>query len=132
MEPSGVEVDAQIEDPLPDEVAVAAFYVASEALTNVAKHARASVVHIDAATANGALRIVVRDHGVGGAYPGRGSGLVGLQDRVDALGGTIKIDSSAGSGTCVVARLPINEVPDQEIESFLGPPQEPRLPTSPA
>jgi signal transduction histidine kinase len=102
-----VELHAQIEGPVPDEVEVAAYYVVAEALTNAAKHARASVVHIDAATANGAVRLVVRDDGVGGADPGSGSGLVGLRDRVEALGGAIKIDSSAGSGTCLAATLPI-------------------------
>jgi glucose-6-phosphate-specific signal transduction histidine kinase len=54
-----------------------------------------------------------------------------LQDRVEALGGTIKIDSPAGSGTCVVVTLPIATEPDQEIENFLGPPQELGSPTSP-
>jgi signal transduction histidine kinase len=102
-----VELHVQIEGPVPDEVEVAAYYVAAEALTNAAKHARASVVHIDAATANGAVRLVVRDDGVGGADPGNGSGLVGLRDRVEALGGAIKIDSSAGSGTGLAVTLPI-------------------------
>jgi len=73
-----------------------------------------------------------RDDGVGWAYPGRCSGLVGLQDRVEALGGTIKIDSSAGSGTCVVVTLPIATKPHQEIENLLVPPQELRSPRSPA
>jgi signal transduction histidine kinase len=127
-----VELHAQIEGPLPDEVEVAAYYVAAEALTNAAKHARASVVHMDVTTDDGTLTLMVRDDGVGGADPGGGSGLVGLQDRVEALGGTIKIDSSAGSGTCVVVTLPIATEPDQEIEYFLRPPQEPGSPTSPA
>jgi signal transduction histidine kinase len=83
-------------------------------------------------TDDGTLTLMVRDDGVGGADPGGGSGLVGLQDRVEALGGTIKIDSSAGSGTCVVVTLPIATEPDQEIEYFLRPPQEPGSPTSPA
>jgi len=91
-------------------------------------------VHIYVTTDDGTLTLMVRDDGVGGADPGRGSGLVGLHDRVEALGGTIKIDSSAGpgSGTCIVVRLPIAIEPDQEIENFLGPPQEPGSPTSPA
>ena len=129
-----VELHAQIEGPLPDEVEVAAYYVAAEALTNAAKHARASVVHIYVTTDDGTLTLMVRDDGVGGADPGRGSGLVGLHDRVEALGGTIKIDSRAGpgSGTCIVVTLPIAIEPDQEIENFLGPPQEPGSPTSPA
>jgi signal transduction histidine kinase len=127
-----VEVHAQIEGPLPGEVEVAAYYVAAEALTNAAKHARAFVVHMDVTTDDGTLTLVVRDDGVGGAYPGGGSGLVGLHDRVEALGGTIKITSPAGSGTCVAVALPISTTPHQEMENFLGPQQEPGLPTSPA
>jgi signal transduction histidine kinase len=102
-----VELHAQINGPLPDEVEVAAYYVAAEALTNAAKHARASVVQTDLTTDDGTLTLRVRDDGVGGADPGGGSGLVGLQDRVEALGGTIDIDSAAGLGTCVVVTLPI-------------------------
>jgi signal transduction histidine kinase len=111
---------------------VAAYYVASEALANAAEHAQASQVEVSLASRNGSLVLSIRDDGVGGAYPGRGSGLVGLQDRVEALGGTIKIDSSAGSGTCVVVTLPIATEPDQEIENFLGPPQELWSPVRPA
>jgi signal transduction histidine kinase len=128
-----VELHAQIEGPLTDQVEVAAYYVVAEALTNAAKHARASVVQLDVTTNDGTITLMVRDDGVGGAAPGGGSGLVGLQDRVEALGGTITIDSPAGTGTCVVVVLPIATEPDQEIESFLRPPQEPgSLPTSPS
>jgi hypothetical protein len=107
---------------LPEPIEVAAYYVASEALANAAKHAQASQIEFSLASSNGNLVLSIRDDGVGGAYPGRGSGLVGLRDRVEALGGTIKIDSSAGSGTSVVATLPIATEPDQEIENFIGPP----------
>jgi signal transduction histidine kinase len=127
-----VEIHAQIEGPLPDEVEVAAYYVAAEALTNAAKHARASVVHVDVKTDDGTLTLMIRDDGVGGADPGGGSGLVGLHDRVEALSGTIKIESSAGSGTCLVVTLPTATEPDQKIENFLGPPQELGSTTSPA
>ena len=127
-----VEVHAQVEGALPDEVEVAAYYVAAEALTNAAKHARASVVHMDVTTDDGTLTLMVRDDGVGGAYAGGGSGLVGLQDRVEALGGTIKIASPAGSGTCVAVALPISTTPHQEIENFLAPQQEPGSPTGTA
>jgi signal transduction histidine kinase len=130
--PVPVELQAKIEGPVPDDVEVAAYYVAAEALTNATKHARASVVHTDVTTGDGALTLMVRDDGVGGADPGGGSGLVGLQDRVEALGGTIKIDSSAGSGTCVAVTLPIATEPDQETDNFLRPPQEPGSPSSPA
>ena len=118
-----MELDARIDGPLPEEVEVAAYYVASEALTNVAKHAHASVVHIAVTTDDGNLSLVVRDDGVGGAALGEGSGLVGLRDRVEALGGTITIDSVAGEGTCVAVTLPIASGLDQEIETLLGPPQ---------
>jgi PAS domain S-box-containing protein len=124
-----VEIDARIEVLVPDEVEVAAYYVASEALTNVAKHACASVVHVAVTTDAATLTLVVRDDGVGGAALGEGSGLVGLQDRVEALGGTIAIDSSAGEGTCVVVTLPIATEPEQEIENVLVPPQELESPT---
>jgi PAS domain S-box-containing protein len=125
-----VEVDARIDAPVPDAIEVAAYYVASEALTNVAKHARASVAHVDVTMDDGTLMLAVRDDGVGEAALGQGSGLVGLQDRVEALGGTITIDSSAGKGTRVVVRLPVGTEPDQEIENFLDPRQELEPPTS--
>ena len=95
---------------------MAAYYVASEALTDVAKHARASVVHIAATTDDGTLTLVVRDDGVGGADLGEGSGLVGLQDRVEALGGTIAIDSPAGTGTLRCRHTPLATEPDPESE----------------
>jgi signal transduction histidine kinase len=119
-----VELDARIDDPLPDAIEVAAHYVASEALTNVAKHARASVVHMDVTTAGGTLTLVIRDDGVGGADLGEGSGLVGLQDRIEALGGTITIESPAGKGTCIAVTLPIATEPGEAIENLLVPTQE--------
>jgi len=92
---------------LPEPVEVAAYYVVAEALANVAKHARASVVDVDVDAGDGALRLRVRDDGVGGANPIRGSGLIGLNDRVEALGGTMRIDSPAGKGTSLLVTLPI-------------------------
>jgi signal transduction histidine kinase len=127
-----VKLHAQIEDQLPDEVEVAAYYIAAEALTNAAKHARASVVNMEVATDDRNLSLVVRDDGVGGADPGAGSGLVGLQDRVEALGGSIKIDSASGSGTCVVVTLPSVIEPDRVIEDFPPQSQGPRSLTDPA
>jgi signal transduction histidine kinase len=124
-----VELNAQIDRPLPDAVEVATYYVAAEALTNAAKHARATVVHLDVLTDEETLTLMVRDDGVGGADPGAGSGLVGLHDRVEALGGTIKIDSPAGRGTCLVVTLPIATEPAHEIDNLLGPPQEPGSPS---
>ena len=92
---------------LPEPVEVAAYYVVAEALANVAKHARASVAYVNADTGDGALHLRVRDDGVGGADPVRGSGLIGLNDRVEALGGTMRIDSPAGKGTSLLVTLPI-------------------------
>jgi PAS domain S-box-containing protein len=84
-----------------------AYFVASEALTNVIKHAHAQRADVDAHVEDGTLRVEVRDDGVGGADPGHGSGLTGLKDRVEALGGTLEITSAAGGGTSLVARIPI-------------------------
>jgi signal transduction histidine kinase len=102
-----VHVEVPMEGRLPEPVEVAAYYVVSEALANAAKHANASAVHVAARTADGRLHLSVRDDGVGGAELGRGSGLVGLADRVQALGGTITVRSPAGQGTTVRVELPI-------------------------
>jgi signal transduction histidine kinase len=86
---------------------VAAYYVVSEALTNAAKHANASTVHVDVDAKDSVVTLEVRDDGVGGADPGRGSGLVGLRDRVEALGGTMEITSQAGRGTSLHVEIPM-------------------------
>jgi signal transduction histidine kinase len=101
-----VDMDVRIEGRLPGPVEVGAYYVVSEALTNAAKHARASVVEVGAEASEGTLRVCVRDDGVGGADPGLGSGLVGLKDRIEALGGTFSLRSPAGGGTTVTCELP--------------------------
>ena len=90
---------------------VAAYYVVSEALANAAKHAQASVAQVHAQARDGRLQLWVRDDGVGGAEPGGGSGLVGLADRVDALGGTISVRSPVGQGTTLRIDLPIQDGP---------------------
>jgi signal transduction histidine kinase len=90
--------------PLPLEAA--AYYVASEALTNAAKHAHASLAAVALACHNGIVRLSIRDDGVGGADPARGSGIVGLSDRVEALGGTFVLSSPLGGGTSMVVQLP--------------------------
>jgi signal transduction histidine kinase len=102
-----VELDVQAEARLPEHVEVAAYYVASEALTNTAKHARASRVRVAVEQRDGTLQLSIGDDGIGGADPVRGSGLVGLRDRVEALGGSIEVSSAPGEGTLVVARLPV-------------------------
>ena len=103
-----VKLDVRAVARLPERVEVATYYVVSEALTNAAKHAQASLVHVEVETVEGALRLCVRDDGVGGADPIRGSGLVGLKDRVEALGGAITIHSPPGSGTTLRVELPLS------------------------
>lgn len=83
-----------------------AYYVASEALTNTAKHSRASQVVIRALDERDGIRVEVSDDGVGGADPMRGTGLRGLQDRVAAVGGKLRIEARAGGGTRLMADLP--------------------------
>jgi signal transduction histidine kinase len=106
-----VQLDVRTEPRLPERVEVAAYYVIAEALTNAAKHANASVIQVDADATDQVLRLRVRDDGAGGADPIRGSGLVGLKDRVEALGGTITVQSPAGAGTSLHAELPLADRP---------------------
>jgi signal transduction histidine kinase len=106
--PIPVTLDTRCDGRLPDGVERAAYYVVSEMLANAAKHAHASAVHVDVARADGTLHVSVRDDGVGGADPARGSGLVGLRDRVEALGGTIAVQSPRGGGTAVEVILPLD------------------------
>jgi signal transduction histidine kinase len=91
---------------LPAPVETAAYYVVSEALTNAAKHSRAREVRVAATCADGQLIVEVADDGVGGAGPGKGSGLRGLADRVEALGGRLSVTSSPGRGTTLRAEFP--------------------------
>jgi GAF domain-containing protein len=107
--PVPVELDARVEGRLPEPVEVAAFYVVSEALANVAKYACASVVQVAVGTRDGILYVSVRDDGLGGADPAVGSGLLGLKDRAEAIGGTISLDSPPGAGTSLVVELPVAE-----------------------
>lgn len=91
----------------PEQVEVAAYYVTSECLTNAVKHARASVVTVAALERSGVLELVIRDDGVGGAEPDKGSGLIGLIDRVEAIGGRLTVASPPGGGTTLSVRLPV-------------------------
>jgi signal transduction histidine kinase len=102
-----VELDVRPDRRLPERVEVAAYYVVSEALTNAAKHAHASAVHVDVDAGDSIVKLAIRDDGVGGADPRRGSGLIGLTDRVEALGGRIEMASPVGSGTSLMVRIPI-------------------------
>ena len=106
---SSVPVDLHLDvgNRLPEHVEVASYYVVSEALTNAAKHARASALRVDAGTENGVVLLSISDDGVGGADPTAGSGLVGLKDRVEALGGDLAISSTSSKGTALHATIPI-------------------------
>jgi signal transduction histidine kinase len=103
-----VRVDVSVER-LPEAVEATAYFVVSEALTNVVKHARAAQAHVTAQVESGVLRVEVRDDGIGGAQGGDGTGLGGLADRVSALEGRFVLDSPPGGGTCVSAFLPISD-----------------------
>jgi signal transduction histidine kinase len=102
--PVGLHINA--DGRLPEELEVAIYYVVSEALTNVLKHAYATAVHIDLNQKDSKIRLSVRDDGVGGVDTAKGSGLIGLTDRVEALGGTIQITSPPGGGTTLLATIP--------------------------
>jgi len=106
-----VELDLDVPHRLPDLVEVAAYYVVSEALANTTKHANATTVHLHAAAQPNRLHLTIRDDGDGGATPGSGSGLIGLTDRVEALGGTLTVTSPTGDGTTLDVELPLNPTP---------------------
>jgi signal transduction histidine kinase len=101
-----VELVLGVDRRLPDSAEVAAYYVVAEALTNAAKHARASAVKVSVDTKGPDLHLSIRDDGIGGADPAEGSGLVGLIDRVEALGGTLEISSRSGTGTSLDVSIP--------------------------
>jgi GAF domain-containing protein len=105
--PTPVHLDVRAEGRLPEPVEVSAYYVVAEALTNAAKHAHASGVSVDVEVAGDVLRVAVRDDGTGGADFTRGTGLAGLKDRVEALGGRILLDSPRGAGTSLRVELPL-------------------------
>jgi signal transduction histidine kinase len=101
-----VELDLNLGPRLGEHVEAAGYYIASEAITNVAKHAQATVIDMRADGCDGALTLSISDDGIGGADPGRGSGIIGLKDRVEALGGTISVLSPPGHGTALHVQLP--------------------------
>jgi signal transduction histidine kinase len=108
-----VELDLRATGRLPEHIEVAAYYTVSEALTNAAKHAHASVVHVDLDAHDTSVRLAIRDDGVGGADPAQGSGLVGLRDRIEAVGGELEVTSPAGHGTTLLIRIPAGSRPNR-------------------
>jgi len=114
-----VELEVTTGARLPEPIEVAAYYVASEALANTAKHAHASHIEMSLERRDTGLLLEIRDDGVGGADPTGGSGLLGLRDRVEALGGSIRIQSQPGNGTSITVELPLG--PDVLRESLESP-----------
>ncbi len=102
-----IELDLGISSRMPEPVEVAAYYVVSEALTNAAKHARATEVAVRARIEDGEFHLTVSDDGIGGAVVGSGSGLIGLKDRVEALSGRLNVGSPPGGGTTLDASIPL-------------------------
>jgi signal transduction histidine kinase len=103
-----VSLDVNIDRRFPEPVELASYYVVAEALTNAAKHAQASAVTVSARSDDDDLYLCVSDDGIGGADVRTGSGLVGLQDRVEALGGTIRLTSAVGGGTSLDIKIPVD------------------------
>lgn len=105
--PVDLRMDADLR--LPEAVEVALYYLVSEALTNATKHAHASLVRVELTARNTTVRVSVHDNGVGGACFDRGSGLVGLKDRVEAIGGVLELSSPVSGGTTLSAEMPTGE-----------------------
>jgi signal transduction histidine kinase len=104
--PVPVRLTVALEGRLPEQVEVAAFYVVSESLANIGKHARASSASVDVTVQDSVVVVEVADDGVGGADSEHGSGLRGLADRVEALGGKLRVWSPSGAGTRLRAEMP--------------------------
>ena len=114
-----VEVVASPGERLPSPVEAAAYFVVSECLANIGKHANATSATVSVSASDGHLSVVVADDGVGGASLGNGSGIQGLVDRVGALSGTLAVESPPGEGTRVVASIPLTEAAAEETEGTL-------------
>jgi signal transduction histidine kinase len=104
--PVPVRLAVDLDGRLPEQVEVAAYYVVTESLANIAKHARATKASVEVTRTEDGIRVEIVDDGVGGADTERGSGLRGLADRVEALGGRLRIWTPAGGGTRVRAEIP--------------------------
>jgi signal transduction histidine kinase len=107
--PVPVELDVDVLERLPDQVEVAAYYVVAEALTNTARHAHATRVKVTVKVVDNHLDLMIEDDGDGGADPVNGSGLIGLVDRVEAVGGHIWVNSPPGVGTSLAAIIPCGQ-----------------------
>jgi signal transduction histidine kinase len=106
--PVPVQLTVDVHDRLPKPLAANAYFIVAEALTNAAKHAHASAAQVEVRAGDGVLRLAVTDDGVGGADPARGSGLLGLRDRVEAVAGRMRIRSPRGEGTVLLVQIPLS------------------------
>jgi signal transduction histidine kinase len=111
-----VTLDVVIEADVPDSVEAAAYYVTAEALANAAKHAHASEIMVRARTAAENLYLSIGDNGIGGADSHKGSGIIGLKDRVEVLGGKMTVNSPVGSGTVIDVTIPLAMPPSEFYE----------------
>jgi len=102
-----VELDLRVEQRLPGHLEVAAYYAVSEALANAVKHAHACAVRVELEAPGAIVRLAIRDDGIGGADPARGSGLIGLSDRIEAVGGALEVISPTGGGTTLLIDIPV-------------------------
>jgi signal transduction histidine kinase len=105
-----LQLDVATVERFPESIEVAAYYAVSEAVANALKHASASTIRVELEAHDGAVHLSIRDDGIGGADPQRGSGLLGLKDRIEALGGTLVVTSAPGDGTSIVLDLPIERI----------------------
>ena len=112
--PLPIELDIQVDRRLPEPVEIAAYYTVAEALTNAAKHARATTADIQVTERDGDLHLHVHDNGCGGATFTHGTGLLGLKDRVEALGGHLDLSSPSGAGTTLEITLPLRDLTKPE------------------
>jgi signal transduction histidine kinase len=110
-----VKLDTTFEHRLPDQVEIAAYYTVSESITNASKHAGARRLWISMRLEHETLHLSIRDDGIGGADPSRGSGLIGLADRIESLGGKLEVTSRPGGGTLIAAELPTRT--DSSVET---------------
>jgi signal transduction histidine kinase len=110
--PIPVELDVTTYDRFPPPVEIAAYYATSESLANAAKHSRASHIEVSLAVCNSHLLLSIRDDGIGGVDPARGTGLIGLTDRIEALGGSLRVQSPSGNGTHIAVDLPLEGGPE--------------------
>ncbi|MDN3358128.1 GAF domain-containing sensor histidine kinase [Actinomadura sp. DC4] len=104
-----VELNVSIDGRLPEVIEVAVYYIVSEALTNVLRHAHANRARVDLSIDRGAVRVSVNDDGIGGAELGHGTGLIGLIDRTEALGGTFQLESPLREGTSLLLKIPLRD-----------------------